>query len=266
MDKSPQQEVLAAFQVRNLDTGEALSLGDVDHRVHTDLSTFHKLYGEQDITVAIKKTHRAREEADPTKEYTLYAVTVTVHPTNERWVVKKRYRDFHALHQKLRKQELPGLDQLVLPGKSWFHALSPRVVEERQRGLEQYLNKMLGMYNCREVVPLRHFLHVPKEEAVVESRASVSRRSSTTAADMMSLAQAAEKYPEYAWAAAAAHSRAREQSGSVAAAAVLEPRGGRMGSVSRRGSGGSAGASASGEAGVGAEAGAEADAWEERKS
>lgn len=43
MDKSPQKGVIAAFQVRNLDTGEALSLGEVDQRVHTDLSTFHKL-------------------------------------------------------------------------------------------------------------------------------------------------------------------------------------------------------------------------------
>lgn len=56
-----------------------------------------------------------------------------------RHLCSRRYREYDALHQNL-KREFPDFNFPKLPGKKIFH-LSEQQLDQRRRGLEQYLEK-----------------------------------------------------------------------------------------------------------------------------
>ncbi|RVE46818.1 hypothetical protein evm_008526 [Chilo suppressalis] len=73
-----------------------------------------------------------------------------------RHLCSRRYREFAALHQQLRKEFL-GFNFPKLPGK-WPFTLSEQQLDARRRGLEQYLEKVCAVRVIAESDAVQEFL------------------------------------------------------------------------------------------------------------
>ncbi|CAG9790734.1 unnamed protein product [Diatraea saccharalis] len=73
-----------------------------------------------------------------------------------RHLCSRRYREFAALHQQLRKEFL-GFNFPKLPGK-WPFTLSEQQLDGRRRGLEQYLEKVCAVRVIAESDAVQEFL------------------------------------------------------------------------------------------------------------
>ncbi|XP_062530765.1 sorting nexin-27 isoform X2 [Bombyx mori] len=73
-----------------------------------------------------------------------------------RHLCSRRYREFAALHQVLRK-EFIGFNFPKLPGK-WPFTLSEQQLDSRRRGLEQYLEKVCAVRVIAECESVQEFL------------------------------------------------------------------------------------------------------------
>ncbi|CAG5058955.1 unnamed protein product [Parnassius apollo] len=73
-----------------------------------------------------------------------------------RHLCSRRYREFAALHQQLRKEFL-GFNFPKLPGK-WPFTLSEQQLDARRRGLEQYLEKVCAVRVIAESEAVQEFL------------------------------------------------------------------------------------------------------------
>ncbi|XP_039517233.1 sorting nexin-16-like [Pimephales promelas] len=88
-------------------------------------------------------------------KFTVYKILVRRAP-DESWHIFRRYTDFSRLHDKL-KEMFPVFD-FVLPPKRWFNNFSAEFLEERQLGLQDFLQHLVARKDLRNSEAVRQFL------------------------------------------------------------------------------------------------------------
>ncbi|OCT76940.1 sorting nexin-16 isoform X1 [Xenopus laevis] len=89
-------------------------------------------------------------------KFTVYKILVRK-STEENWVVFRRYTDFSRLNDKL-KEMFPGF-RLALPPKRWFKDnYEYDFLEERQLGLQAFLQNLVAHKDIANCAPVRLFL------------------------------------------------------------------------------------------------------------
>ncbi|XP_047206140.1 sorting nexin-16 isoform X4 [Girardinichthys multiradiatus] len=89
-------------------------------------------------------------------KFTVYKVLVRKSP-DESWVVFRRYTDFSRLNDKL-KEMFPGF-RLSLPPKRWFKDnYDSNFLEDRQLGLQAFLQNLVAHKDIGNCLPVREFL------------------------------------------------------------------------------------------------------------
>lgn len=89
-------------------------------------------------------------------KFTVYKILVRKTP-EESWVVFRRYADFSRLNDKL-KERFPGF-RLALPPKRWFKDnYDSDFLEERQLGLQAFLQNLVAHRDISTCLPVREFL------------------------------------------------------------------------------------------------------------
>lgn len=154
----------------------------------------------------MENAYTASDHGGGGKDHTEYALTVTVHATNDKWSITKRYRcagtaagcrvrrrlipassarpvpqprrsEFAQLHDRLRAISFAGVKRLSLPPKRLFDNLAEGVITQRKQALEQYLNAVLShAHSLRDVPPLRFFLQCPERLVRAAAQGSVMSR------------------------------------------------------------------------------------------
>ncbi|ORY95089.1 hypothetical protein BCR43DRAFT_495129 [Syncephalastrum racemosum] len=106
---------------------------------------------------------RETETRQQPKPHTVYRVEV--HAAVRNWVVWKRYSDFSKLHQRLTSIFPKNPPPAPLPGKRFFPSTfsDPAKIEERRRGLEDYLRGILSSRDdrWRQTDVWKEFLSIP---------------------------------------------------------------------------------------------------------
>ncbi|KAF4660127.1 hypothetical protein FOL46_006327 [Perkinsus olseni] len=95
-----------------------------------------------------------------------YTVTVSGPGRVVRWTVRRRYADFHALHNSIASL-LEGPVRLPPKGYLPWRAHDPLMVEERRRGLERYLRQIMAMQRVYEENRVWHFLEASAEVSII---------------------------------------------------------------------------------------------------
>lgn len=89
-------------------------------------------------------------------KFTVYKILVKKNP-EENWVVFRRYTDFSRLNDKL-KDMFPGF-RLALPPKRWFKDnYNPDFLEDRQLGLQAFLQNLVAHKDITNCLAVREFL------------------------------------------------------------------------------------------------------------
>uniref|UniRef100_A0A8C1KUI8 Sorting nexin-16-like n=1 Tax=Cyprinus carpio TaxID=7962 RepID=A0A8C1KUI8_CYPCA len=88
-------------------------------------------------------------------KFTVYKILVKRAP-EESWHIFRRYTDFSRLHDKL-KEVFPSFD-FALPPKRWFKNFSAEFLEERQLGLQNFLQNLIVRKDVRNSEAVREFL------------------------------------------------------------------------------------------------------------
>ncbi|XP_028592434.2 sorting nexin-16 isoform X1 [Podarcis muralis] len=89
-------------------------------------------------------------------KFTVYKILVKKNP-EENWVVFRRYTDFSRLNDKL-KDMFPGF-RLALPPKRWFKDnYNPDFLEDRQLGLQAFLQNLVAHKDIANCLAVREFL------------------------------------------------------------------------------------------------------------
>ncbi|XP_078396786.1 sorting nexin-16 isoform X1 [Cetorhinus maximus] len=89
-------------------------------------------------------------------KFTVYKILVKNH-LDENWVVFRRYTDFSRLNDKL-KEMFPGF-RLALPPKRWFKDnYDPNFLEDRQLGLQAFLQNLVAHKDIANSTSVREFL------------------------------------------------------------------------------------------------------------
>ncbi|XP_074843116.1 sorting nexin-16 [Carettochelys insculpta] len=89
-------------------------------------------------------------------KFTVYKILVKKNP-EESWVVFRRYTDFSRLNDKL-KDMFPGF-RLALPPKRWFKDnYNPDFLEDRQLGLQAFLQNLVAHKDIANCLAVREFL------------------------------------------------------------------------------------------------------------
>ncbi|XP_028289124.1 sorting nexin-16 isoform X1 [Parambassis ranga] len=89
-------------------------------------------------------------------KFTVYKILVRKTP-DESWVVFRRYTDFSRLNDKL-KEMFPGF-RLSLPPKRWFKDnYEIDFLEDRQLGLQAFLQNLVAHKDIANCLPVREFL------------------------------------------------------------------------------------------------------------
>ena len=93
------------------------------------------------------------------KEYTAYRMKV-LRMSGEVNVLDQRYQFFHDLNESLLAAGLVP-EGAELPGKKWFSNFDPNFVEERRRGLQEYLERVLASPVTRNSAEIEKFFDSP---------------------------------------------------------------------------------------------------------
>ncbi|XDV26867.1 hypothetical protein PO909_030494 [Leuciscus waleckii] len=88
-------------------------------------------------------------------KFTVYKILVRRAP-DESWHIFRRYTDFSGLHDKL-KEIFPAFN-FVLPPKRWFNNFNAEFLEERQLGLQDFLQHLVAQKYLRNSEAVREFL------------------------------------------------------------------------------------------------------------
>ncbi|XP_067309265.1 sorting nexin-16-like [Pseudorasbora parva] len=88
-------------------------------------------------------------------KFTVYKILVRRAP-DESWHIFRRYTDFSRLHDKL-KETFPVFN-VVLPPKRWFKNFNAEFLEERQLGLQDFLQHLVAQKDMINSEPVREFL------------------------------------------------------------------------------------------------------------
>ena len=105
-------------------------------------NTNSTLTDEMDISADIIKTGIVREFGNAYAAYVINVSKKTSPTTEEKWVVLRRYSDFHSFHHNI-VEKCPHLKYLTLPGKRTFNNMNRDFVEQRRHLLNAYLSQLL---------------------------------------------------------------------------------------------------------------------------
>ncbi|XP_050734497.1 sorting nexin-16-like isoform X3 [Eriocheir sinensis] len=109
--------------------------------------------------------------------FTVFKIQVFHQPTEEHWFVFRRYTDFVRLNKALKK-EFPRL-RFALPPKRWFgDNFDPIFLEDRQLGLQAFIDNVVGHTVIREKKCVRDFFCLDDplgtQDTLAESRVGAS--------------------------------------------------------------------------------------------
>ncbi|XP_051910714.1 sorting nexin-16 [Hippocampus zosterae] len=113
------------------------------------------------------------EVMEERSKFTVYKVLVRK-PTDQSWVIFRRYADFSRLNDKL-KETFPGF-RLALPPKRWFKDnYDSDFLEDRQLGLQAFLQNLVAHKDIANCQSVREFLCLDEPpgpfDSLEESRA-----------------------------------------------------------------------------------------------
>jgi len=110
--------------------------------------------------------HETRVESKAqSKRFTVYKVVVNL--KDKKWAIYRRYNDFYNLHQKLSK-EFPN-EKLVLPPKKLIgNNFDPEFIENRRKGLHEYIQFVLHHPKMRSSLAVKEFIANDTTEQDVE--------------------------------------------------------------------------------------------------
>lgn len=97
---------------------------------------------------------QAFETLEKEKKYVVYKVVVN--SDGKSWFIFRRYNEFHALHEKIKKL-FPDAN-LRLPGKKIFGNLDPEFIQQRREGLDEFIHKLVSHPRLCEHPDVRLFL------------------------------------------------------------------------------------------------------------
>ncbi|KAK7075846.1 Sorting nexin-16 [Halocaridina rubra] len=96
------------------------------------------------------------EVLEERSRFTIFKIQVFHQPSGDQWFVFRRFTDFVRLNKKLQK-EFPGL-RFALPPKRWFgDNFDPIFLEDRQIGLQAFIDNIIGHTKIREKKCVRDF-------------------------------------------------------------------------------------------------------------
>lgn len=114
---------------------------------------------------ALKVTFTHSNTVREKRPFTIYEIEVR--SSTHTWVIYKRYRDFHTLHQELSKKNGVALSQENhydlphLPPKRLTRSLAVEFVEKRKKELQGYLRDILATRELLHSEVILDFLEVP---------------------------------------------------------------------------------------------------------
>ncbi|KPJ18536.1 Nischarin [Papilio machaon] len=109
------------------------------------MSTFIKYRNDSTVSV---------DEACTKDSVTYYLITVNVGPV--KWTVRHRYSDFDELHDKLVSDH--GVAKELLPPKKVIRNKTPKFIEQRREGLNDYLKNVFNYLKLTMPYIFAHFL------------------------------------------------------------------------------------------------------------
>ncbi|XP_053186654.1 sorting nexin-16-like [Scomber japonicus] len=113
-------------------------------------------FGESWVERPITPTLLGYEIREDRAKFTVYKILVTGSEADS-WVIFRRYTDFCRLNDKL-KELFPGL-RLGLPPKRWFKDnYEEEFLEERQIGLQTFLQNLISHKDIMSSEVVKHFL------------------------------------------------------------------------------------------------------------
>jgi regulator of vacuolar morphogenesis len=98
---------------------------------------------------------------------TYYLIHVVIQDKIE-YVVRRRYSDFDTFATEL-EQEMGEPAPVALPSKKWIGNRSKEFLDDRRRGLELFLRRLLKKEEWRESLALQKFLETSKHNTKVRS-------------------------------------------------------------------------------------------------
>ena len=107
---------------------------------HGEIQNVHIIEWQTNVEKSIESPHNRHTESN---RFTTYVLQVQCQ-SGQVYLLEKRYREFHALHAKLKRQ-FTTVKHLYFPPKHFFQSLALRVIELRQHHLEQYLAAILTL-------------------------------------------------------------------------------------------------------------------------
>uniref|UniRef100_UPI00398E654E sorting nexin-16 n=1 Tax=Pristiophorus japonicus TaxID=55135 RepID=UPI00398E654E len=132
--------------------GENSSIQYSSRPVESDRETESTSWEERPATPTMLGYEVMEERA----KFTVYKILVKNH-LEENWVVFRRYADFSRLNDKL-KEMFPGF-RLALPPKRWFKDnYDPNFLEDRQLGLQAFLQNLVAHKDIANSTSVREFL------------------------------------------------------------------------------------------------------------
>lgn len=110
-----------------------------------------------DLGISVPDSQTLSSDAKNSKKFTVYKVLVKTPEKN--YFIFRRYNEFHALYDKLKKTH-PEL-HLKLPGKKLFgNNFDPEFIKMRREGLNDFVQKILHIANISSHNDIRDFLQL----------------------------------------------------------------------------------------------------------
>ncbi|KAF4654844.1 hypothetical protein FOZ61_007994 [Perkinsus olseni] len=95
--------------------------------------------------------------------YTEYFIEVSNLSNGDKWTVSRRYREIRELHDHLKLKYPDRIPKI--PGKKLWGTMDPHFIEERQRGLQAYMDGVLAIEPDVRTRVLQKFLGVDSRQA-----------------------------------------------------------------------------------------------------
>ena len=114
---------------------------------------------ETELGVSVDGSEERR--GDDGKPFTVYLISITL--GGERWAVQRRYREFVAVHEAVRRQN-PFVPELPKGGIArWWQRNDKAVVSVRREQLHRYLSELVAndQWILPEYADVRQFLQIP---------------------------------------------------------------------------------------------------------
>jgi hypothetical protein len=110
------------------------------------------------MTFSVVNYNICEEQKFPFKKYVLY--TILIKTNKKTWEIKRRYKNFDELHDKLIGKKISNLPKL--PPKKLF--MTEKGIQERQFKLLKYLDTLLSRDDVYKMDEVLEFIEIEKED------------------------------------------------------------------------------------------------------